>query len=81
MWISFDIITKNTAERQCFKINFFFIASCRPIKKMMTDLRPYLFNKIGKYPLKMIHRQLPLPVPCYDFVPVTEPSLIPPFWH
>jgi len=27
----------------------------------------------------MIHRQLPLPVPCYDFVPVTEPSLIPPF--
>ncbi len=24
----------------------------------------------------MIHRQLPLPVPCYDFVPVTELTLI-----
>ena len=26
----------------------------------------------------MIHGQLPLPVPCYDFVPLTEPSLNPP---
>ena len=25
----------------------------------------------------MIHGQLPLPVPCYDFVPLTEPSLGP----
>jgi hypothetical protein len=25
----------------------------------------------------MIHRQVPLPVPCYDFAPLTEPSLVP----
>ena len=25
----------------------------------------------------MIHGQVPLPVPCYDFAPLTEPSLIP----
>ena len=24
----------------------------------------------------MFHRQLPLPVPCYDFVPVTELTLV-----
>ena len=27
---------------------------------------------------EVIHRQLPLPVPCYDFAPVTDPTLIPP---
>ena len=26
---------------------------------------------------EVIHRQLPLPVPCYDFAPVTDPTLIP----
>ena len=26
----------------------------------------------------MIHEQVPLPVPCYDFAPLTEPSLGPP---
>ena len=25
----------------------------------------------------MIHEQIPLPVPCYDFAPLTEPSLGP----
>ena len=25
----------------------------------------------------MIHRQLPLPMPCYDFAPIIEPALIP----
>ena len=25
----------------------------------------------------MIHEQVPLPVPCYDFVPLTEPALVP----
>ena len=25
----------------------------------------------------MIHEQLPLPVPCYDFVPLAEPTLGP----
>ena len=25
----------------------------------------------------MIYRQVPLPVPCYDFVPLTEPALGP----
>ena len=25
----------------------------------------------------MIHEQLPLPVPCYDFAPLTEPSVVP----
>jgi hypothetical protein len=24
----------------------------------------------------MIHEQLPLPVPCYDLVPLTEPNLV-----
>jgi hypothetical protein len=25
----------------------------------------------------MIHGQLPLPVPCYDLVPLTEPTVVP----
>ena len=25
----------------------------------------------------MIHRQLPLPMPCYDFAPIIEPALVP----
>lgn len=25
----------------------------------------------------MIHRQLPLPVPCYDLAPLTDPTLFP----
>ncbi len=25
----------------------------------------------------MIHEQVPLPVPCYDFVHLTEPTLVP----
>jgi hypothetical protein len=26
---------------------------------------------------EVIHRQLPLPMPCYDFVPVTGPTVAP----
>ena len=33
-----------------------------------------LTNNIFK---KMIHEQLPLPVPCYDLAPLTESSLSP----
>ena len=25
----------------------------------------------------MVHEQIPLPVPCYDFAPLTEPTLGP----
>ena len=30
---------------------------------------------------KMIHEQLPLPVPCYDLAPLTESSLGPFAWN
>ena len=35
-----------------------------------------LFNLLRK---EVIHRQLPLPMPCYDFTPVTGLTLTPHF--
>ena len=36
---------------------------------------PKSLNKRSK--LELIHEQLPLPVPCYDLVPVTEFTVVP----
>jgi hypothetical protein len=32
---------------------------------------------IEKFSLELFHEQLPLPVPCYDLVPVIEFTLVP----
>ena len=39
------------------------------------ELREFLFFKS-----KSIQRQIPLPLPCYDFAPVANHAILPPFY-
>ena len=41
--------------------------------------RRFVFNKKDNFQIELFHEQLPLPVPCYDLVPVTEFTLGPPW--
>ena len=46
--------------------------------KLLLILSDAFINKyIRQFQIELFHEQLPLPVPCYDLVPVTELTLGP----
>ena len=47
------------------------------IEAYNTDSRTPTFEGRSVFQIELFHEQLPLPVPCYDLVPVTELTLGP----
>ena len=44
---------------------------------MKLNTKKFLFQYWNVFQIELFHEQLPLPVPCYDLVPVTELTLGP----
>jgi hypothetical protein len=63
-------------EENCRRINSF-LGPKSALQSLLAYLRHRMAGKKGyKYLRKeMIHRQLPLPMPCYDLAPVTDLAL------
>ena len=49
----------------------------RSIEACNTDSHAPTFEGRSVFQIELFHEQLPLPVPCYDLVPVTELTLGP----
>ena len=48
----------------------------------IDSIRPSHSNKLkirDRFQIELFHEQLPLPVPCYDLLPVTELTVGPPY--
>ena len=54
--------------------------SAEPTKRIRLKSKFKTSTKVNTFK-KMIHEQLPLPVPCYDLAPLTESSLGPLAWN
>jgi len=80
----------NSVEIICESKFYKFIIHVKNLEKFLITHRPNRYGikkiiplEITKFPSpflprkEVIHRQLPLPMPCYDFVPVTDFTVVP----
>ena len=51
--------------------------NCFSVLDRETEIDRLSLSKLKQVSFELIHEQLPLPVPCYDLVPVTELTLGP----
>ncbi len=51
---------------------------CAQLRHIISTNELLLFENNNGSQIELIHEQLPLPVPCYDLVPVTELTFGPP---
>ena len=73
MWLSNDIGLRYPTSEYCLETNTISLPHSAFARR--GNRHDFPFEKIGSK-LDMFHEQLPLPVPCYDLVLVTEFAVV-----